>query len=112
MCIYMCTNQPVLYVQVLVFNYSFNFLQSVRHAGALIKYDGQMFYLIVDWFFLQAARPSADPLILKRKQEEAGKTYEKKAKYTDDHLTPSERLKNSVTPLWKLEYKEQLRVSC
>ncbi|XP_045171290.2 tRNA (uracil-5-)-methyltransferase homolog A-like [Mercenaria mercenaria] len=55
------------------------------------------------------AKPAADPLMRKRKQEEAGKVWEKKAKHSDDGLTPSEKLKNSVTPLWKLEYKDQLR---
>jgi hypothetical protein len=50
----------------------------------------------------------------KRKQEEAGRLQgrdqEKKSKFSDDNLTPSEKLQNSVTPLWKMEYKDQLRV--
>ncbi|XP_060605799.1 tRNA (uracil-5-)-methyltransferase homolog A-like [Ruditapes philippinarum] len=59
------------------------------------------------------AKPAADPLMRKRKQEEAGRLQgrdqEKKSKFSDDHLTPSEKLQNSVTPLWKMEYKDQLR---
>jgi len=62
--------------------------------------------------YKQIARPAADPLMRKRKQENKfGSHGDKKQKMVDDGLSPGERLKNSVTPLWKLEYKEQLLVS-
>lgn len=57
----------------------------------------------------QSARPAADPLMRKRKQEGGEGGGEKKGRHEDDGLTPSEKLKNSVTPLWKLEYTEQLK---
>ena len=31
-------------------------------------------------------------------------------KHEDDNLSPVERLKNSVTPLWKISYEEQVAV--
>ncbi|KAL4223292.1 tRNA methyltransferase 2 [Mactra antiquata] len=55
------------------------------------------------------ARPAADPLMRKRKQEEGGGYDNKKIKHDDDNLSPVERLKNSVTPLWKIPYEEQLK---
>lgn len=60
---------------------------------------------------MKVARPAADPLMRKRKQEnKPGNHGDKKPKMADDGLSSEERLKNSVTPLWKLDYNEQLRV--
>ncbi|WAR03771.1 TRM2A-like protein [Mya arenaria] len=57
------------------------------------------------------AKPAADPLVQKRKQESMpDRGQGKKPRLTEeDSLSPSERLKNAVTPLWKLEYSEQLK---
>lgn len=56
------------------------------------------------------AKPAADPLMRKRKQEQSeGHGDEKKFRTDEDDTPPEIRLKNSVTPLWKLTYEEQLQ---
>lgn len=61
------------------------------------------------------SRPTADPLVLKRKAAPASEQNSKKPKLDDgnnqdENLTPDERLKKAVMPLYELPYEDQLNV--
>lgn len=62
------------------------------------------------------SRPSADPLVLKRKTAPDSDQNAKKQKLNDEandlneNLTPDERLKNAVMPLHNFPYSEQLNM--
>ncbi|XP_064612436.1 tRNA (uracil-5-)-methyltransferase homolog A-like [Liolophura sinensis] len=62
---------------------------------------------------VKKANPTADPLQKKRKenQEKPDCSANKKAKMSaEDQIPWNIKLKNSVTPLWEMEYDEQLKV--
>lgn len=58
------------------------------------------------------AAPKADPFQMKRKwqEQDSGGSVKKSSKTDEeDNMDPIERLKNTVTPLWKLSYEDQLQ---
>lgn len=62
---------------------------------------------------VRLAKPKADPILRKRKQEEgegaAGQPPSKRGEGDEEEEPLSVQINNVVTPLWKVPYEEQLR---
>ncbi|XP_071946281.1 tRNA (uracil-5-)-methyltransferase homolog A-like [Antedon mediterranea] len=56
------------------------------------------------------AKPKADPLIAKRKQDSDNDGNQAAKRSKQDILTPEERLCNAVIPYWNKSYEEQLKL--
>lgn len=67
---------------------------------------------------VRLAKPKADPILKKRKQEEEADSGQPGAKRTtgsqeaekEEEEPPNIQIANAVTPLWKVPYEEQLRM--